>query len=310
VIVYVSGSIDLNLAQPQACRARDRECQDTIGDWYEAWAAIQERSTHSIVYSQGYCLATKPVANIVCIAIDERDAHGCVENHLEVFEKVGINEITGLLEGEVDVVVRLCGVVRVDTKSFLRGRQVKIVDKVGRWSRINVRMTNVIHTAAAEEVVWALDVVSAHILSFCTDCLTSKCGLVHLEAQTYLVQTAIGHVQCKLHVVVYRVIDCLDSVCVVDGKLWVIRSLNVLIDDTIDYCEGVELHSLASLISCLDSGILLVEIVEESWTIVTAIGLGCEIEGGGLHFRVELWQGGVETLEHFPCCDCGKISSV
>lgn len=60
-----------------------------------------------VVHREGDGLAAEPVADVVGVAVDERDADGQLEDLLQVFDEVGPDEVAGLLEGEVDVVVRL-----------------------------------------------------------------------------------------------------------------------------------------------------------------------------------------------------------
>lgn len=60
-----------------------------------------------VVDGEGDGLAAEPVADVVGVAVVEGDADGVVEDHFEVREEIGVGEVTGLLEGVVDVVVRV-----------------------------------------------------------------------------------------------------------------------------------------------------------------------------------------------------------
>lgn len=66
-----------------------------------------------VVDSEGDSLAAKPVADVVCVAVEEGNAHGIIEDHFEVRDKVRVGEVAGHLEGVRDVVVGL-SVVEID----------------------------------------------------------------------------------------------------------------------------------------------------------------------------------------------------
>ena len=68
-----------------------------------------------------------------------------------------------------------------------------------------------------------------------------------------------------------RVVVSLDSVGVVDSKLRVVRSLNLLVDDTVDYAKSVHLNLNTSARAILDLLVLLVEVVVETWAIVPSV---------------------------------------
>ena len=53
-------------------------------------------------------LATVPVADVVCVAVDERDGDAGFEDVLEFAEEGGVDEVAGLLEGPVDVIIGGC----------------------------------------------------------------------------------------------------------------------------------------------------------------------------------------------------------
>ena len=66
---------------------------------------------------EGDGLAAEPVADVVGVAVDQGDADGAaVEDGFEVVEEVGPDEVAGLLESEVDIVIRVECVVGVDTE--------------------------------------------------------------------------------------------------------------------------------------------------------------------------------------------------
>lgn len=108
-----------------------------------------------VLGGEGDGLAAEPVADVISVTVDQGDAHGAGEDILQVLEEVGPDEVTGLLEGEVDLVVGH-GVVEVDADGVLDVVLAQVVDKVARGCGIIVRVTDVVDTTAAEDVVRAL----------------------------------------------------------------------------------------------------------------------------------------------------------
>jgi hypothetical protein len=66
-----------------------------------------------ILGCEGDGLATEPVADVVGVTVNQGNAHGAGEDIFQILEEVGPDEVSGLLESKVDLVVRL-GVVQVD----------------------------------------------------------------------------------------------------------------------------------------------------------------------------------------------------
>lgn len=58
-----------------------------------------------VVHGEGDGLATEPVADVVGVTVDERHAHGQLEDLLQVFEEIGPDEVARLLEGVVNIIV-------------------------------------------------------------------------------------------------------------------------------------------------------------------------------------------------------------
>lgn len=73
-----------------------------------------------VVRGEGDGLSAKPVADVVCVAVDEGDADGQVKDLFEVVDEVGPDEVTGLLEGVVDGLAG-GGVVEVHPDGLLDG---------------------------------------------------------------------------------------------------------------------------------------------------------------------------------------------
>jgi hypothetical protein len=83
-----------------------------------------------VLYSLTYCLSTKPIADVVRIAVDHRHSDRRVEDRFQVFFEVRVDEVTGLLEGIVDIVVTERGIICVDAERGLRLGQVEKIDHV------------------------------------------------------------------------------------------------------------------------------------------------------------------------------------
>jgi hypothetical protein len=127
-------------------------------------------------------------------------------------------------------------------------------------------MSDIIGSPARILVVRTLNIVSAHILCFGAKSLGGKIVLASLSgfaAVLDILEASAAHVQCKLHVVVDSVVDSLDAVCVVDGKLGVVGSLDSLVDDTVSDTESVEVELNSRNGSVGDKLVLVVEVVEE-----------------------------------------------
>ena len=104
--------------------------------------------------------AAKPVTNIVGVAIDERHADAIVEDHFELVEEVWIREITRLLKGVENIVIRL-RVVKINAESLLDIGQVEEVVEILWWSWILVGMTDIIYTAPTVCVIRLFNVGAA-----------------------------------------------------------------------------------------------------------------------------------------------------
>ncbi len=69
-------------------------------------AGLLELLGMRVLQGEGDGLATEPVADVVCIPVDEGNADWVCEDFFEVLDEVGPDEVAGLLEGVVDFVVR------------------------------------------------------------------------------------------------------------------------------------------------------------------------------------------------------------
>ena len=78
-------------------------------------------------------LATKPVADVVCVAMIQSYSDGIVEDRFKICEKVWVNEVASFLKCIVNVIVGFC-VIKIDSQGVLGRRQIEIVGKVS-WRR-------------------------------------------------------------------------------------------------------------------------------------------------------------------------------
>lgn len=108
-----------------------------------------------VLCGEGDGLATEPVADVVCVTVDEGNADGAGEDVLEIFDEIGPDEVTGLLEGKIDFVVG-ASVVEVDADGIHDRVLGKVLLIVARRSRVIIGVTNVIDTPAAEIIVGTL----------------------------------------------------------------------------------------------------------------------------------------------------------
>ena len=84
-----------------------------------------------VVDSEGDGFPAEPVADVIGIAVVEGDADGVVEDHFQVRKEVGIGEVTGLLEGVVNVVVGF-RIVEIYAEGILDEGLVEVLCKIGR----------------------------------------------------------------------------------------------------------------------------------------------------------------------------------
>ena len=104
-----------------------------------------ELSRVGVVERVGDCLAAEPVADVVRVAVEKVHPHPQVEDCLQIFEEIGVDEVAGVLEAPVDIAVG-CGVVEADAQSVLNKGCVEVVLKIGWWSWIVGWVANVIST--------------------------------------------------------------------------------------------------------------------------------------------------------------------
>lgn len=95
-----------------------------------------------IVDSERYCLAAKPVTDVVSISIIEGDADTGVKKHFKILDEIRIDEVTGLLERPVDIIVCF-SVIEIDSDGILYLSLVQISFQVVWWCWIFVRMPGV-----------------------------------------------------------------------------------------------------------------------------------------------------------------------
>lgn len=169
-------------------------------------------------------------------------------------------------------------------------------------------MTNIINAPSAVTVVRRLDVCSALIRCLEAILHSHISRAVDLSACGVEVKTSSDHVTGKLHVFINGIVDSFDPIGVVYRKLRVVRRLNAKIDDTVANPEGIKDQSSPIRAAIGNQLILLIEVVEERWTIVATIGFGPEVEclvWGGL--GIQLRECAEESLKHVPRSNSSEV---
>ena len=108
-----------------------------------------------VLCREGDGLAAEPVADVICVAVDESDTDGAREDVFQVLEEVGPDEVASLLEGKVDFVIGL-RVIYVDTQGVHYRVFSEVVCVVAFWGWVVARMADIVGTSAAEDIVGAL----------------------------------------------------------------------------------------------------------------------------------------------------------
>jgi hypothetical protein len=92
-----------------------------------------------------------------------------------------------------------------------------------------------------------------------------------LSAVLDLVVAALWHVVRLLHEGIDSVIYRFDAICVVYCKFWVVRSLDLFIDDAVDYTKGIHLEFNTFDSAVLDAFVLLVEVVVKCRSVMATV---------------------------------------
>ena len=99
-------------------------------DHHRCVTCLSELVGIGVVCSEADCLTAKPVADVIRIPVDERNANAAVENHFEIVNEVRPDEVASLLKCEVDLVVRVLGVVGINAYCLLGRCQIQEVLEV------------------------------------------------------------------------------------------------------------------------------------------------------------------------------------
>lgn len=143
--------------------------------------------------------------------------------------------------------------------------------EVVRRRGVVVGVADVVDASPAECVVWLFNERAAEVGGGCTCQIAVYSGAIGLLAVFDLVVAAFWHVVGVLHEGVDCVVDCFDTVGVVNSELRVVRSLNLLIDNSVDYTESVHANLNTRGRAVLDLLILLVKVVVESRAVMTSV---------------------------------------
>ena len=231
-----------------------------------------------VVDGKGDSFATEPVADVVGVAIEKSNSYGAIEDHLQIFDEIWICEIARHLKGIADLVVRL-RIIEIDTQGVLDIGFIKIIIEVLGRCGIIIRMTDVVHAPTTKHVVRLFDVGATLISGLLAIELADFSGAVDLTASVHLSKASVeGHVAGELHVLIDGFVDELNTIAIVLGEFGVVRRLSVKVKDPITNPKGIEDELCPVRRSVPDHFILLIEIIKESWTVMTAVGFCPEIE--------------------------------
>ena len=88
-------------------------------------------------------------------------------------------------------------------------------------------------------------------------------GSIDLLTRVTEIEATTMHVAGKLHELVDGVVDCLNTIGIVDSKFWIVRCLDFLGNDTIPNAKSVKDKLSAVRCAVGDHFVLFVEIVVE-----------------------------------------------
>ena len=110
-------------------------------------------------------------------------------------------------------------------------------------------------------------------------------------------------------------VDRLDSIRIVHGKFRIVWCLSVEIIDSVANAKRIEYQLGAVSCAIGNRLVLIVEVVEEGWTIVTPIRFGPQVECLAFDVAVQLRKSAQEALEDMPSSNRrqigrGELSSI
>lgn len=184
-----------------------------VGAVDEEWCVARgsELVRVGVVDGQGDGFAAEPVADVICVAVDERNAHRVVEDHFEVGDEVWVGEVAGIGKCVVDIIVGL-GIVEVDAECVLHLGLVEVVVEVGGRGGVIIGMSDIVDAAAAKLVVRRFDIGATLVSSLLAIQLANHGRAVDLTAGVYLSKAAdVRHEAGELHVIVDGLVDELNA---------------------------------------------------------------------------------------------------
>ena len=192
-------------------------------------------SAVGVLDGKGDGLASKPVANVVCVTVIHCYADRVVKNHFEIRDK-RVGPVASLLKGVVDVIVGI-RIVEINAEGLLNRGEVEILLEVFWGSGIFVWVTNatvllagsgiskfrrgtalLIDTTATIHIVRRLDVRSTLIGSLKAILHPNIRGPVDLLTFCNEVKAASNHIASKFHELIHSIVDGLNPVGVVDSE--------------------------------------------------------------------------------------------
>lgn len=249
-----------------------------------------------VVHGEGDGLAAEPVADVIGVAVDERDAHAVIEDVLEVSDELRVDEVARVGEAREDQTRRRRRVIEVHAEGLLRAGLIEVIDKVSGRGGIVVRVADIVDATTAEGIVGPFDEATADVCGAGAVGLAVDSSAVDLGAVGDVVGAAAGDGVGEFHEVVDGVVDGFDAVGVVDGEFGVVGGLDSFVDDAVDDAEAVEGERGAVRGAIGDGLILVIEVVVEDGAVMAAVGFGPEVEDFGFDKSIELGEVSKESL--------------
>lgn len=99
-------------------------------------ARLAELRAVGVVQLHGDGLAAEPVADVVCVTVDQGDADAAVEDRFEILQKGLVDEVSGLLESEIYLKVCILCIIDCNTECLLYRWLVQVVHEAYGRGRV------------------------------------------------------------------------------------------------------------------------------------------------------------------------------
>lgn len=242
---------------------------------------IVEFSRPREVGGQRQILATVPIGDVVCIAVDQGHACTGVEQFDQVGERVRTHEVSREPELGENLGIRTAAVIGVDAQGLLDFADVQVSGEGRRRLRIHAVIADVVlgvfrwgvlevhklNRVAAEGACGVADQVINERCAF----YVAKTGRGCL-AEANVVKASLLHSEGKFHLVCHRVID-FSTMGVVPGEPWQGGRLCLVVNQAVDDGESTEVKMvyLRSVPPFHVEVVLFPEVIHEDRTPMTAV---------------------------------------